>query len=57
MHPLHERGRVEKKGEYEEGLFPKGIKQESLSQWKYEGMELVSRVLTLPENEWWLYAR
>jgi hypothetical protein len=56
MHPLHERGRVEKKGEYE-GLFPKRIKQESLSQWKYEGMELVSRVLTLPENEWWLYAR
>jgi hypothetical protein len=54
MHPLRERERVEKKGEYEEGLFPK---QESLSQWKCEGMELVSRVLTLPENEWCLYAR
>lgn len=31
MHPLRERWRVEKKGEYEEGLFPKRIKQESLS--------------------------
>ena len=56
MHHLRERGRVEK-GEYEEGLFPKRIKQESLSQWKCEGMELVSRVLPSPENELWLYAR
>jgi hypothetical protein len=28
---------------------PKRIEQESLSQWKYEGMELMSRVLTLPK--------
>ena len=30
MHPLRERGRVEDKGEYEEGLFPKRIKEENL---------------------------
>ena len=48
MHTLRERGRVEKKGEYEEGLLPLAV--------EYEDMELVSRVLTLPENGWWLYA-
>ena len=47
MHPLREWWRAEKKGEYE-GLLPLAV--------EYEGMELVSRVLTLPENEWWLYA-
>jgi hypothetical protein len=40
----------ETKGEYEGGLFPSRIKQENLSQWKYESVELVPGVLTFPEN-------